>query len=87
MSKIIKRKNEGINDKVSFSLSKFNLSKDRNSYGFYTSLKVDKIKDTFYTGGNICVTSDGSFLFCICGASIHIIDTKTGLTHEIIDTV
>ncbi|CAF0778878.1 unnamed protein product [Brachionus calyciflorus] len=50
------------------------------------SLKVDKIKQTQYTGGNICVTSCGKYIFCIYGTNVNLIDIETGCTKHSLES-
>ncbi|RNA33216.1 transducin beta 3 [Brachionus plicatilis] len=50
------------------------------------SLKIDRVKETQYTGGNICVTSCGKYLFCIYGTSVNVIDIQTGSTKHSLES-
>lgn len=44
------------------------------------SLSVESVKVTQYAGGRICISSCGSYLCCIQGSDVNIIDINTGKT-------
>jgi hypothetical protein len=63
-------------------------SNNQNKYYlFYNSLEVEKLKDTQYTGGNVCISSCGSYMFCIFGSSCNIIELNTGNTVNSLESV
>jgi hypothetical protein len=52
-----------------------------------TNLRVEKVKETQYTGGNICIDSTGQYLFCIFGTLVNVVDIKTGNTIHQLESV
>lgn len=50
------------------------------------SLSVEQVKETQYTGGRVCVTSCGKYLFCIHGSSVNVIEVNTGTTLLILES-
>ena len=44
------------------------------------------MKQTQFTGGNVCVSSCGTYLLCINGTSVDVIDIRTGLTRCKLDS-
>ena len=73
------KKNEATERQVRYKIEK-KQNIDFKIVFFLISLKVEKVKETQFGGGNVCASSCGQYLFCILGSSVNIIDTSSGAT-------